>query len=88
MQNYVKEIYDQFSLKEIEKKVAELVIPTDISWNGSLEIIYQSVQGLRNALPNFQGDWYFTGDYPTPGGYHVLNTSYLNWIEGLDARSY
>ncbi len=88
IKNYVKEIYEQFSVEEIEKKVAELVFPSDTSWNGSLDVIYQTIQGLHNAIPDFQGDWYFTGDYPTPGGYKTLNTSYLNWVEGLDARSY
>jgi amidophosphoribosyltransferase len=88
VKNVVKEIYDQFSLEEIAQKIAELVTPSDMPWNGSIKIIYQSLEGLHRAIPEYNGDWYFSGNYPTPGGFEVLNTSYLKWSEGSDARSY
>ncbi len=53
-----------------------------------MDIIYQTVQGLHAAMPNHSGDWFFTGEYPTPGGYRVLNKSYLNWRERQDVRAY
>jgi amidophosphoribosyltransferase len=88
IQNAVKEIYEKFSLEEIERKVAELLTPSDTEWNGTIKVIYQSLEGLHQAIPEFNGDWYFSGNYPTPGGFEVLNASYLNWIEGNDSRSY
>ncbi len=88
MVNHVAKIYDRFSLEEISGKVAELVRPKSISWKGDNEIIYQSVPDLLRAMPEHTGDWYFTGRYPTPGGYRVLNTSFLNWRHSVDARAY
>ncbi|MDP6693313.1 MAG: hypothetical protein QF444_03220 [Phycisphaerales bacterium] len=79
MQNQVVAMYDQFSLKEISCKVSELVRPNNIDWNGELDVIYQDVEGLRAAMPAYTGDWYFTGDYPTPGGNAVVNRAFLNW---------
>ncbi|MBC8523663.1 amidophosphoribosyltransferase [PVC group bacterium] len=79
MQNQVVALYDQFSLKEISCKVSELVRPNNIDWNGELDVIYQDVEGLRAAMPAYTGDWYFTGDYPTPGGNAVVNRAFLNW---------
>jgi len=86
MQNQVKRLYDQFSLKEISCKIAELVRPTDLDWSGQLDVIYQDVEGLRAAMPDYTGDWYFTGDYPTPGGNAVVNRAFLNWHAGDDAK--
>jgi amidophosphoribosyltransferase len=88
MVDQVAKIYQQFSLDEISAKVAELVRPRNISWQGPIEVIYQTVEGLRSAMPGHTGDWYFTGKYPTPGGYRVLNTSFLNWRGARDARAY
>ena len=89
MQNAVKTLYDQFSLKEISCKIAELVLPQNLAWKGQLDVIYQDVHGLRAAMPDYTGDWYFTGDYPTPGGNAVVNRAYLNWHGGDDAtRAY
>ncbi len=88
MTNYVRMIYDRFTLEELSKKVAQLVRPRDIPWTGEVDVIYQTVEGLHSAMPNHTGDWYFTGNYPTPGGYRVLNTSYLNWRQATDARAY
>ncbi|MCH7797857.1 MAG: amidophosphoribosyltransferase [Planctomycetes bacterium] len=86
--NHVAAIYERFSLDEISAKIAELVHPPNLSWKGTVEIIYQSVDGLRAAIPDHAGVWYFTGEYPTPGGYKVLNRSYLNWRASVDDRAY
>jgi amidophosphoribosyltransferase len=88
MKNHVKEIYEKLTQDEIAKKVGELITPPIAEWHGTVEVIYQTLEGLHRAIPHFQGDWYFSGNYPTPGGFKVLNSSYLNWIEGSDARSY
>ncbi len=89
MENQVKALYEQFTLKEISCKIAELVRPTDLDWNGQLDVIYQDVDGLRAAMPAYTGDWYFTGNYPTPGGNAVVNRAFLNWHNGEDSkRSY
>ncbi len=88
LNNELKVIYDRFTLEEISNKVAELVNPSDLHWDGSLQVIYQSLEGLRKAIPRFSGDWYFSGNYPTPGGYKVLNDSFLKWYEGGDSRVY
>ena len=89
MENQVKVLYDQFSLKEISCKIAELVRPPDLNWNGQLDVIYQDIEGLHAAMPAYTGDWYFTGNYPTPGGNAVVNRAYLNWHCGDDStRAY
>jgi amidophosphoribosyltransferase len=88
MVDHVAKIYSRFTLDEISRKVAQLVRPRNISWQGPIEVIYQTVEGLRSAMPNHSGDWYFTGNYPTPGGYRVLNTSFLNWRGASDVRAY
>jgi amidophosphoribosyltransferase len=88
MANHVKAIYDRFTLEELSAKVAHLVRPKTISWPGTVDIIYQRVEDLRRAMPEFTGDWYFTGRYPTPGGYRVLNTSFLNWRRSVERRAY
>jgi len=88
MDNHVRAIYEPFSLDELSAKVAELVRPRDISWRGDIRIMYQTIDGLHSAMPEYTGDWYFTGNYPTPGGFKVLNTSYLNWRQAVDARAY
>ena len=82
MKNEVMALYDQFSLKEISCKIAELVRPTELDWDGQLDVIYQDVEGLRAAMPEYTGDWYFTGEYPTQGGNAVVNRAYLNWHSG------
>ena len=89
MVNHVKEIYEQFTLEEISKRVAMLVRPEGLEWDGRLNVVYQDVEGLNEAMPQHTGDWYFTGNYPTPGGNAVATRAYLNWCSGNDdARSY
>jgi len=84
--NYVKEIYKPFKAEEVSAKIAELLKPDDCK--AEVEIIYQTIENLHVACPNDTGDWYFTGDYPTPGGNKVVNTSFINFIEGIDGRAY
>lgn len=84
--NYVKEIYAPFTDEEISDKIAELLKHKDI--NAEIKIIYQSVEGLHKAVPNNTGDWYFTGNYPTPGGNKVVNQAFINYIEGKNVRAY
>ncbi len=86
MVNYIKEIYKPFADEQISEKIAEMLKPKNI--DAEVEIVFQSVTNLHKACPNDQGDWYFTGNYPTPGGNKVVNTSYINYIEGLNKRAY
>jgi len=86
MVNYVKEIYKPFTDEEISAKIAMLLKPDDC--RAEVEIVYQTVENLHIACPNDLGDWYFTGDYPTPGGNKVVNTSFINFIEGIKGRAY
>jgi amidophosphoribosyltransferase len=88
MRNEVRALYEPFTLDELSAKVAELIRAPGLAWTGRLDVVYQSVEGLRSAMPRFTGDWYFTGDYPTPGGQKVLNTAFLNWRRGDERRSY
>lgn len=88
MKNHVRLIYDRFTQDEISLEIARLIRPKTGSWTGEVEVIYQTVEGLRRAMPNHTGDWYFTGDYPTPGGYCVLNRAFLNWRKRSDSRAY
>lgn len=84
--NYVKEIYAPFSEEEISAKIAELLKTEDIK--ADVCIVYQTVENLHKACPNHTGDWYFTGDYPTPGGKKVVNKSFINFMEGRNQRAY
>ncbi|RYJ39974.1 Amidophosphoribosyltransferase [Flavobacterium anhuiense] len=84
--NYVTAIYDQFSDEEISDKIAEMLSSPEI--NAEVKIIFQTVEDLHKACPKNLGDWYFTGDYPTPGGNRVVNRAFMNFYEGKDARAY
>jgi amidophosphoribosyltransferase len=84
--NYVKEIYKPFKAEEVSAKIAEMLKPEDCK--AEVEIIYQTIENLHVACPNDTGDWYFTGNYPTPGGNKVVNTSFINYIEGIEGRAY
>lgn len=84
--NHVKEIYRPFTPRQISQKIAQMLTPPDIQ--ASVEIIYQSIENLHLAIPHHRGDWYFTGDYPTPGGNKVVNKAFINYIEGRDDRAY
>lgn len=86
MKNIVKELYQPFSAEEISAKIAELITPPDITFN--VEVIFQTIESLHHACPTNTGDWYFTGNYPTPGGNKVVNTAFLNYMEGKNVRGY
>ena len=84
--NFVKEIYAPFTPEEISAKIAQLLTPENI--NATIQIVYQTVEDLHKACPGNTGDWYFTGDYPTPGGNKVVNKAFINYIEGKNERAY
>lgn len=84
--NYVKEIYRPFTDEQISAKIAEMLKPDDCE--AEVELVYQTVDNLHKASPEHTGDWYFTGDYPTPGGNKVVNTSFILYYEGKDGRAY
>jgi amidophosphoribosyltransferase len=86
VKNVVKEIYAPFSDKQISAQIAKMLTPAGI--NAEVEIIYQSVENLHIACPGHLGDWYFTGDYPTPGGNKVVNRAFINWMEKRNERAY
>jgi amidophosphoribosyltransferase len=86
--NHVRKIYEAFSAEEISAKIVERVRPKNGDWRGEVEIIFQTVENLHAAVPHHTGDWYFTGRYPTPGGYRVVNQAYLNYYEKNAGRSY
>ena len=88
LQNHVKRVYENFTAAEISAKVAELVKPDCLNGTTEVEVVYQSIENLHEALPDHLGDWYFTGDYPTPGGYRVVHKAFLNFYENKDGRSY
>lgn len=84
--NYVKEIYKPFTREQVSDKIAQMLKNTNIK--ADLKIVYQTIENLHKACPNNLGDWYFTGDYPTPGGNKVVNRSFINFIEGRNIRAY
>ena len=88
LKNHVKRVYENFTAAEISAKVAELVKPDCLNGTTEVEVVYQSIENLHEALPDHSGDWYFTGDYPTPGGYRVVHKAFLNFYENKDGRSY
>jgi len=85
-ENFVKAIYEPFTAEEISRKIAEMLHPEDV--NASVDIVFQSIEGLYDACPNHNGDWYFTGNYPTPGGNRVVNNAFINYMERNEQRSY
>ena len=84
--NFVTEIYAPFHPQEISNKIAEMLCSPEI--NAEVKIIFQTIENLHIACPKNLGDWYFTGDYPTPGGNRVVNRAFMNFYEGKDARAY
>ncbi|MBP5418265.1 MAG: amidophosphoribosyltransferase [Bacteroidales bacterium] len=84
--NCVKDIYRPFTAEEISAKIAQMLTPDTM--NAEVEIVFQTIENLHIACPNDTGDWYFTGNYPTPGGNKVVNTSFINYIEGRNQRAY
>lgn len=86
VKNYVQQIYEPFTDDEISRKISELLTPKEI--DTPVQIIYQTVENLHDACPGNTGDWYFTGNYPTPGGNRVVNKSFIYWKEGRNERAY
>jgi amidophosphoribosyltransferase len=84
--NHVKEIYKPFTADEISEKISQMLTPDSL--RAELKIVFQSIENLRISCPNHSGDWYFTGDYPTPGGNKVVNRAFINFIEGKNTRAY
>lgn len=85
-ENVVRQVYKPFTPEEISLKIAELITPSNI--NIPVEVIYQTIEDLHDSCPTNTGDWYFTGNYPTPGGNRVCNTAFLNYMEGKNVRGY
>jgi amidophosphoribosyltransferase len=86
MKNHVKEIYDAFTPEEISDRITQLL--SSHLENRDVKIIFQSIENLHRACPDSSGDWYFTGNYPTPGGNRVVNTAFINFFEGNKKRAY
>jgi amidophosphoribosyltransferase len=85
-ENVVKQLYKQFTTDEISAKIAQLITPAGI--NIPVKVVFQKIESLHKACPNNLGDWYFTGNYPTPGGNKVVNKAFLNYMEGKNVRGY
>jgi len=85
-ENVVKDVYRPFSARQISDKMVELLTPAGI--NAEVKLVFQSIEGLHAACPQHRGDWYFTGDYPTPGGNRVVNRAFINYREGRNVRAY
>lgn len=86
MKNFVRMIYQPFTAEQISAKIAQLVRPDDC--HAEIQIIFQKIEDLHSACPNHRGDWYFSGNYPTPGGNKVVSRAFVNYIEGINARAY
>ena len=86
MKNYVRMIYQPFRAEQISAKIADLVKPEN--FQAELQIIFQKIEDLHSACPNHRGDWYFSGNYPTPGGNRVVSRAFVNYIEGINERAY
>ena len=86
MKNFVRMIYQPFSAEQISAKIAQLVKPEDCK--SDLQIIFQKIEDLHSACPNHRGDWYFSGNYPTPGGNKVVSRAFVNYIQGINERAY
>lgn len=84
--NYVKEIYKPFTAEQISAKISQLVTPDDC--RAEVQVVFQTIEDLHEAIPGHTGDWYFTGNYPTPGGNKVVNRAFINYIEGRSERAY
>ncbi|RZF61342.1 amidophosphoribosyltransferase [Sphingobacterium corticibacterium] len=84
--NYVKAIYEPFTDEEISAEIARIIRPHHLE--AELEVVYQTLDNLHKACPNHLGDWYFSGNYPTPGGNKVVNRAFMNWVEGKNVRAY
>ena len=85
-ENVVQQLYKMFTTEEISVKIAELITPKDVKI--PIQVIFQTIESLHSACPTNTGDWYFTGNYPTPGGNKVVNKAFINYMEGKNVRGY
>jgi amidophosphoribosyltransferase len=85
-ENFVARLYNQFTYRQISDRVASIVTPT--GFEPEVAVIYQTIESLHQAIPNHLGDWYFTGNYPTPGGFKVVNQAFINFVENKTVRAY
>ncbi|HRP81042.1 MAG TPA: amidophosphoribosyltransferase [Flavobacteriales bacterium] len=85
-ENLVKDIYRPFTAAQVSQRIAEMLTPPGLK--AAVSLVYQSIEGLHAACPGHTGDWYFTGDYPTPGGNRVVNRAFINWHQGKNVRAY
>jgi amidophosphoribosyltransferase len=86
--NCVKAVYDCFSDEDVSAEISRMVYPEKTDWKGEVLVIFQTIANLHAAIEGTCGDWYFTGDYPTQGGYAMVNTAYIRWYEGINGRTY
>jgi amidophosphoribosyltransferase len=86
VENYVKAIYAPFTDQQISDRIAQIITPKEI--NAEVQVIYQTLENLHKACPDHTGDWYFSGNFPTPGGNKVVNRAFVNWMEGKNQRGY
>ncbi len=86
VRNVVRDIYHPFTPEDISNKIAQLITPAEV--NVPVQVIYQTIEDLHDSCPTNTGDWYFTGNYPTPGGNRVCNKAFLNYMEGRNVRGY
>jgi amidophosphoribosyltransferase len=88
MENPVKAVYEDFSEEDLSAEISRMVTPEDVAWKGEVEVIYQTVDAMHEAIPHHNGDWYFTGDYPTDGGYKVVNQAFVGYMDKSGERPY
>jgi len=86
--NCVKDVYEPFTAEEISAEISRMVHPEDIEWSGEVQVIFLGIKQLHASIRGGSGDWYFTGDYPTQGGFSMVNLAYIRWFEGIGGRSY
>jgi len=86
--NHVQKLYEAVDHQTLEQAVADLIRPAGLAWKGTMQVVYQTMDGLKRSMPQHTGMWYFDGNYPTLGGLRVLNTAYLQWCRREDARAY
>jgi amidophosphoribosyltransferase len=86
--NCVQRVYEGFTDDEVAAEVSRMVYPEKIDWHGEVQVIFQTIDNLHASIQGDCGDWYFTGNYPTPGGYATVNLAYVRWYDGLGGRSY
>jgi amidophosphoribosyltransferase len=88
MTNRVKGVYEAFTDDEVSAEISRMVTPEDMDWDGEVQVIFQTIENLHASIKGPCGDWYFTGNYPTAGGYSMVNSAYVRWFDGVGGRSY